>query len=66
MKPLPTVGLLAASLPLAASAQGADLHWARVWGASAQATTKPMGDHLHGSDLGYKALANRIDLKLFR
>jgi hypothetical protein len=25
-----------------------------------------MGDHLHGSDAGYKALADSIDLKLFR
>ena len=25
-----------------------------------------MGDHLHGSDAGYRALANAIDLKLFR
>ena len=66
MKPLPTFGLLAACLSLAASAQGAQLHCARPWGASAQAATKAMGDHLHGSDLGYKALADCIDLKLFR
>jgi lysophospholipase L1-like esterase len=25
-----------------------------------------MGDHLHGSDAGYRAVANSIDLKLFR
>ena len=25
-----------------------------------------MGDHLHGSDAGYKALAGAIDLKLFK
>ena len=25
-----------------------------------------MGDHLHGSDAGYKALAAAIDLKLFK
>ena len=66
MKPLPTFGLLAACLSLAASAQGAQLHCVRAWGASAQAATKAMGDHLHGSDLGYKALADCIDLKLFR
>jgi hypothetical protein len=27
---------------------------------------KHFGDHLHGSDAGYRAVADSIDLKLFR
>ena len=43
MKPILSGGLMAAILSLAATAQAAELHWARAWAASAQAATVAAG-----------------------